>query len=292
MNSYEVNSWNKRPSEEPEEVERFKSAHMLLSEADGLIDALQKYATPTNVSRTYEIPAMPYSTFKYPDALFKRYKDDNYKSISITSTLNDDGPFTTIQLIKAGEIVHISRSGLFPEPETNDAVIKISEDKIEEIDRVPNSQINSFLNSIAGVKPGSTDTYLQRTKTESLADTVNAEEMLDALSKNSIRKSTSHTYELEDGSSVWFSTEGDSLDEKLIHFSINYLDYDMQRMSAVIDVQKGLEVVFTQQTVDGLINIHPTEDDYSVVLNTMEDLRNSVLSKYGLDQPNTSQEWL
>lgn len=262
------------------DAEHFKHELEFLENVSGLIDLLRKNATPVRKTYTYETLCMGRGALVYPPSLDRFIGTRELSSLAVTVAKEEDASSTTIELFGSFGRVYISRDAMTPQ-KTEDSIINDAGEELH-IGRIPDSEINDLLYSIAGRNKVPTETrdYTEDERAESVV----GDGMRDALETSVVRTSTDYTYELGDERVVWCRFEGLRGDEKLASVTLRYLDNDMNRIVVDIVMEKGLKIGFKQATDNQplLNDVFPDRQDYVIALRVIrEETRKLTSPVYG-----------
>lgn len=254
---------NQTPTQK--DVEHFKHELEFLENVSGLIDALRKYGHPDRKAYTFEIAGMSRDIYAYPKSLDEYIGKKEFSSITVTVSKEEGASSTTIEMFGSFGRVYISRDSITSEQTAGDQLIS-NDNQVMEISRIPDAEINDFLFSLTG--RGEDPAETRKLADKKHAEKVIGEGMLDALEATAISASVDYTYDLGDGTVVWFRIEGTMGEEKLTSVTLRYRDRDMNSRVVDVTAAKGLDVRFKSLSAkDSLLSdLYPIRIDYAIAL--------------------------
>lgn len=260
------------PDGTPNKAEYFEREFKFMENLSYLIDLLERYEKPSRISTQYELLGGTSDLRKMPEAISWIPESDNPDSIHITLVNEAGQPVsTTIEIFGAFGTIYLSRSPRSKADAINEALAsddissqlqaELIEDnpgdkliniegKILDLPRVPNSEINDFLHSLTqrGEAPAISRLALKNSQEELVV----GEAMADAIGDCAIATTTYYEYQVGKDRSVKFGFEERmSGSRKLATVSLQYKDWDMNRLSAHVDLDKGVNISF--RNLDGTV---------------------------------------
>lgn len=285
----------------PNSVEHFEREFKFMEGLSYLIDLLERYEKPSRTSTQYELLGGTSDLRKMPEAISWIPGSENPDAIHITLVNEGGKPIsTTIEIFVKSGTIYLSRSASNKADNVKEALASddtssqlmaelINDDDDDALivgngtslsfPRVPNSQINDFLHSLTrrGEAPEKSRLLELNDGQEEL---VIGEAMADAIGDCAVGKITHYEYPVGKDRSINFGfDERMSGSRKLVTVSLQYKDWDMNRLAVRVDLDKGVHIGF--RNLDGAVKVKESEDglvqDYLIAQRVIREIKRSIL---------------